>query len=256
MKKLRIPVHTFTTKIILTYAFVMIMLLLKSSTILLPAGAIEKHTDVVSSANTIKERTSINKAFLIRNSSIITSKLPISRHSTTPIKTSFLLTSVPLSAQLQQQIYTEVCHKDRVRFCLLMAVAKKESLFQADLIGDEGQSYGIVQIMFKWHLDRLDKFGYTTDDLFDPTNCMTVGLDYLEDLAGYPDDLQVTHKILMKYNMGPSKATSLIEEGHTSSGYSREVMASYEEYLHEFARNDAMRKMHEINTIITHLLRP
>ena len=88
---------------------------------------------------------------------------------------------------------------------------------------------------------------------------MAVGLDYLEELAGYPDDFQVTHKILMKYNMGPSKARSLIEEGHTSSGYSREVMASYEEYLHEFARNDAMRKMrkmHEINTIITHLLKP
>lgn len=155
--------------------------------------------------------------------------------TSTPVALEPLLPSITaLDAELQWQIYRDVCHENKVRFCALMAMARKESGFDPTKIGDDGQSFGIVQIMVRWHQARLEKFGYTVDDLFDPIKCLTVGLDYLEELAGRPEELEVTHLLLMRYNMGPSGAADAVRRGHQSSYYSREVLPYFEDYLAEF----------------------
>lgn len=145
-----------------------------------------------------------------------------------------LLSSVPLDAELQWQIFTKACGGDKTKFCIAMAMAKRESQFIADQIGDDGKSYGIIQIMFCWHEARLAKFGFTVEDLFDPVKCIIVGLDYLDSLSGYPETFTVSHSALMKYNMGPGRAAELFAEDYTSSNYSREVMSTYEAYMAEF----------------------
>lgn len=147
-----------------------------------------------------------------------------------------LLSSVPLDGEVQWQIYTQACHEDPVRFCLVMAMANSESGYDPLKVGDNGDAIGLVQVQPKWHQSRLDKYGFTTDDLFDPVKCCIVSIDYLEELAGCPDqEFEVTHALLMRYNMGPSGAAKAMRNGHSSSYYSREVMPLYEQYLTEFA---------------------
>lgn len=140
-----------------------------------------------------------------------------------------------LDGETQWQIYVQACHEDKVKFCLIMAMADHESGYNPLLVGDDGDAIGIVQVQPKWHQNRLDKYGFTVEDLFDPVKCCIVAVDYLEELADYPNtEFEATHVLLMRYNMGPSGAAEAMRNGHFSSYYSRGVMPLYEQYLIEF----------------------
>ncbi len=142
-----------------------------------------------------------------------------------------LLPNIPLDAATQQRIFNESCESNKQLFALMMAIANRESDFRAKLIGDNGISYGIVQINTRWHMDRLHKLGITKDQLFDPVKCILVGADYIKELAADQNNFSVTHSLLMSYNQGPGSAQKSIRSGVTSSDYSREVMGNYELYL-------------------------
>ena len=137
---------------------------------------------------------------------------------------------VALEAETQWAIY-EACEYDSGLFCLVMAIAEHESEFKPDLQGDNGQSLGMMQINTRWHTDRMEALGVT--DLTDPVQCAAVAIDYLQELESRYGFEAESEALLMAYNMGPSGARKALNEGRTSTDYSREIMTVYQGYLAE-----------------------
>lgn len=152
-----------------------------------------------------------------------TAPLP-SPEATDPVK---ILESVPLDAQTQSAIF-ELCGSDPDTFCAIMAIARTESHFDTDAVGDNGVSIGMMQINTRWHTGRMEALGVT--DLTDPVQCAAVALDYLRELSeGYGFGWITDHDLYMAYNMGPGNARTALNAGTTSSHYSRSVLAAFEE---------------------------
>lgn len=140
---------------------------------------------------------------------------------------------IPLEAETQWAIF-EACEYDPGLFSLVMAIAEHESEFQPDLQGDNGQSIGMMQINTKWHTGRMEALGVT--DLTDPVQCAAVAIDYLQELESRYGFEPESEALLMAYNMGPSGARKALNEGRTSTDYSREIMTVYQGYLEELER--------------------
>ena len=119
---------------------------------------------------------------------------------------------VPLDHDLQAHII-RTCDEYGVDSAVVVAMIERESGFDANAIGDGGESYGLMQIQPKWHSKRMEKFGVT--DLLNPYQNTTVGIDYLAELLErYPLESALT-----AYNSGSSG----------ESEYAKEVMAYTEE---------------------------
>lgn len=142
-----------------------------------------------------------------------------------------LLSSADLESETQWAIFTEVCGQDPSAFCAVMAIAYTESRFTPDLVGDDGLSFGVMQINTKWHTGRMEALGVA--DLTDPVQCAAVGLDYLQELARTTGSGLTDHALYMAYNMGPSGARKALEAGRTSTSYSEAVLEVYQEYMTE-----------------------
>lgn len=125
---------------------------------------------------------------------------------------------VPLSEELQLHIMAE-CDKHNIAPEIVIAMIEFESRYQADIIGDGGESFGLMQIQPKWHQWRMDKLGCT--NLLDPFQNVTVGIDILAFLIGENADL---YWVLMAYNAGPDKATAWLNAG-TYTNYATGVVA-------------------------------
>lgn len=142
------------------------------------------------------------------------------------------LLDVSLDQETQREIYHE-CGYDSGLFCTVMAIAYRETggTFQADAVGDNGDSIGMFQINTRWHTDRLERLGVT--DLTNPAQCAAVAIDYLEELAedyGFPWE---SHDLLMAYSMGPGGAKKALAAGTASTAYSREVLELYQGFMKE-----------------------
>lgn len=126
---------------------------------------------------------------------------------------------VPLDYELQDYII-HLCEEHHIDPAVVIAMIKRESGFQADAIGDGGNSLGLMQIQPYWHQARMDKLGCT--DLLEPYQNVTVGVDLLAYLIdSYDGDVG---KALTAYNRG------------SYSGYISEyatVVLATSEYLKE-----------------------
>ena len=137
---------------------------------------------------------------------------------------------VPLSEELQLHIFKE-CEKHNIAPAIIIAMIEQESDFDASDIGDNGNSYGLMQIQPKWHQERMDRLGCT--DLIDPFQNVTVGIDYVAALKDKNNDL---YWVLMAYNAGPSKATEWFNNGIYSE-YALEVVERASELEAGYATN-------------------
>lgn len=107
------------------------------------------------------------------------------------------LYDVPLNEELQVHII-ETAEAHGIDPAIIMAMAKKESNYRANAMGDGGNSYGLLQVQLKWHKKRMEKLGCT--DLLDPYQNVTVAVDYLaEQIDRYGGNLE---KGLTAYNRG------------------------------------------------------
>lgn len=127
------------------------------------------------------------------------------------------LYDVPLDASLQEHIIEEA-DRHGIDPAIVIAMAFKESGYNEKSIGDDGNSYGLLQVQPKWHYDRMQKLGCT--DLLDPYQNVTVGVDYLAEQIGRYGDLA---KGLTAYNRGHYNGTV--------SDYAIVVMALAEELV-------------------------
>lgn len=103
--------------------------------------------------------------------------------------------NVPLDDDLQQYI-EKLCREKEIPSSIVIAVIGVESDFTADCIGDNGNSYGLMQIWETEHHDRCLKLDAV--NLLDPYQNVRVGIDILAELINtYDGDWD---KALSAYN--------------------------------------------------------
>ena len=129
---------------------------------------------------------------------------------------------IPLDDELQDYII-ETSEDRGVDPAIIIAMIKRESQFDIDIVGDKGKAFGLMQIHPRWHSDRMEKLGVT--DLLDPYQNVTVGIDIMAELL---DDGKSVEWALMAYNGGYANANRHIEAG-TLSGYATDVLEFAEE---------------------------
>ena len=129
---------------------------------------------------------------------------------------------VPLSEEIQDFVF-DICEEHNICPSLIIAIMEQESQFDVVAIGDDGKSFGIMQVQPRWHFDRMEKYGVT--DLLDPYQNITVAVDYIVELRGMNSELEW---VLMAYNKGPGDADELMRNGITLE-YATEIMQRLKE---------------------------
>ena len=124
---------------------------------------------------------------------------------------------VPLDKDLQDHIFT-TCEELGVDPALVVSIIKKESNYILDAVGDKGRSLGLMQIQPRWQKERMARFG--CDDLLDPYQNITIGVDILRELIDTGNSLEW---VLMAYNGGQAYANKYISQGIVSS-YAKTVI--------------------------------
>lgn len=123
---------------------------------------------------------------------------------------------VPLSEGLQKHIIA-VSEENGIEPEIVLAMAKRESNYVEDAIGDNGASIGLLQVQKKWHMERMERLG--CNDLFDPYQNVTVGVDYLAELLDRYGDIE---KALTAYNRGRYQGT-VTEYAHSVITMAKEL---------------------------------
>lgn len=135
---------------------------------------------------------------------------------------------VPLDAALQQYIVDQ-CKAYSVSVSYVLAIIDKESNFDAGLIGDNGKSYGLMQIKAEDHTDRCIRLG--AYNLLNPYQNVTVGIDYFAELLAEENGVEWA---LMAYNGGPGYADDRVASG---------VVTEYVEHIKQRAEYYAEQMM-------------
>ena len=133
---------------------------------------------------------------------------------------TFVLYDIPLDDDLQRHIWEE-CQKRGAPYEVVLGIIRKESNYEADVVGDHGRSVGLMQIQPKWHKERMEYLGCLS--LMDPYANVTVGIDILAELL---TKYQTTEMALIVYNAGATGAkTTWFDKGIYSNDYSQTVLA-------------------------------
>lgn len=123
---------------------------------------------------------------------------------------------VPLDEDLQYFLY-QLSERYSIPMELILAVIGQESNYDPSKIGDNGNSYGLMQIQPKWHEERMAK--YNVSDLLNPWENCLIGVDYLAECI---DRFGVEYG-LIAYNAGPDDAVAMKQIGVITE-YAESVM--------------------------------
>ena len=115
---------------------------------------------------------------------------------------------VPLSEDLQLYIY-ELSERYGVPMNIIVSIAGQESSYNPSKMGDDGESYGLMQVQLKWHRERMEKFNVHEKDLMNPYANALIAVDYLAELLKKGD----LEWALMAYNGGPDHANNMTAQG-------------------------------------------
>lgn len=108
-----------------------------------------------------------------------------------------------------QRFTKRTCEEQGVPYSLIVAMIEVESGYQADAISSCG-AVGYMQIVEKWHHDRMAKYGLDCAD--DPQANILVGVDFMAELLSQYSE----EEALVIYNCGSKVADS--------TPYSREIV--------------------------------
>lgn len=117
-----------------------------------------------------------------------------------------------------QEFTQDLCEERKLSYPMVLALIERETGYR-NVDPNGCGSTGYMQIIPKWHEERMEKFGVT--DLLDPKGNITVGIDYLSELFEKYHEINL---VLMAYNMGESGAKKLWEDGIYSSDYADYIM--------------------------------
>lgn len=124
---------------------------------------------------------------------------------------------VPLDENLQDYIFTQ-CYDYGVDPAIIFSMIWKESCYRPKVIGDNGESYGLMQIQQKWFKKQMEELGLT--DLLDPYQNVKLGIHYVAELMRKGKPIEW---VLMAYNGGQSYANKKFKKGEISS-YATKVL--------------------------------
>lgn len=133
---------------------------------------------------------------------------------------------VPLDDDLQRYI-RRLCIQNDVHPALVLAIISRESDYQADKLGDNGESYGLMQIHLEDHRERCIRL--EAYNLFDPYANVRVGIDFLGELMAEGKGVTWT---VMAYNAGQGKADEWAARDYTSP-YAEDVVERALELLRD-----------------------
>jgi hypothetical protein len=114
----------------------------------------------------------------------------------------FPLTDSMMAADLQAWTYAH-CTEVGVDPYIVMAVCERESCCIANIRGDGGKAYGMMQIHTVWVRDKMAAHGYSDADMLMAEPNITIGVEILQ---GYIEQGHGIEWALMAYNGGPSMA--------------------------------------------------
>lgn len=142
-----------------------------------------------------------------------------------PTPTVWVWYPVPLDDDLQMYVYT-LCADRHISPHIVYAIIATETggTWDTELLGDSGNSIGLMQIYAAYHQERMERLGVT--DLTDPKGNITVGVDILAELMKSGESMEW---VLMAYNGGAAYAYQMQELGAVS-GYAKKVLALAEIY--------------------------
>lgn len=109
--------------------------------------------------------------------------------------TSYRRDDIPLSYDLQDLLHATTEEYD-LPYNMVLAQMWRETGYR-NVMGDDGDSVGYLQVQEKWHKTRMDKLGVT--DLKNPKGNFLVACDYLRECI---DTTDTTADALTKYNSG------------------------------------------------------
>lgn len=144
--------------------------------------------------------------------------------------TKALYSDVPLSEGLKEYIVV-LCESKHISPALVFAIIDRESLFDEKAIGDNGHSFGLMQIQPRWSKERMEKLNCM--NLLDPYKNVTVGIDILSTYFEKYEDIAY---VLMAYNGGESYAENNMKNGIYETDYTRYVLEKSKEYSCDIAR--------------------
>ena len=139
---------------------------------------------------------------------------------------------IPLDADTQRQLY-RACDEVGVSYELALAVIWRESRFQ-NIVGDNGDSAGYMQVQPRWHSERMERLGVS--DLSNPQGNFLVGCDYLAELIGKDRGIEWA---LMAYNGGPFYANNMAKAEKVSK-YARDILNYMNDLKVEGKQNGSM----------------
>lgn len=104
----------------------------------------------------------------------------------TPTPKPWVKYPVPLDDNLQKHILG-LCKENNVDASIVYAIISAEThgTFDPSVIGDNGNSFGLMQIYRYWHEERIKRLGVT--NLLDPYQNVAVGIDILSELLDVYD---------------------------------------------------------------------
>lgn len=137
---------------------------------------------------------------------------------------------VPLSEELQLHLFQE-CDGRSIAPAIILAMIDQESDYDSNKIGDNGESFGLMQIQPRWHYETMEELG--CDNLLDPYQNISVGVKIIADLIEKDSDV---YWVLMAYNGGESYANRRIKNGNISE-YALEVVERAAELENQYAAN-------------------
>ncbi len=116
--------------------------------------------------------------------------------------TVFPLTDSMMASDLQAWTYAH-CTEVGVDPYIVIAVCERESCCIANIMGDGGRAYGMMQIHTVWVRDKMAAHGYSDADMLMAEPNITIGVEILQ---GYIEQGHGIEWALMAYNGGPQMA--------------------------------------------------
>lgn len=120
------------------------------------------------------------------------------------------------------------CRYDDDMYCFVMAVIKQESNFNLYAVSADGLDWGPMQLRIYYHKAWAKQFGVA--DPKNPYDNITIGTGLLWQFL---EKYEHKNLALMCYNCGEPESNGMWKRGIYSTGYTRIVLAYYEEYLKE-----------------------
>ena len=169
---------------------------------------------------TVKVEEPISDVYIEPVFLVLEKKDEVVSEPTTEIETEetvdYVFYDVPFDLETQEEII-KICSEYDISYELVLGVIETESSFRVEILGDGGDSFGLMQIQPKWWSETMEREGVT--DLLDPLQNIRCGCAILQELKTM---YGTEYRALQAYNTG---------RPDTNNGYAERVYKHVDELV-------------------------